>query len=104
MDRVAKVFYNKQLAAILKKTENGFYFNYDSFYIKNGGLSLSFSLPLESSPIYSATLFAFFENLVSEGWLLNLQSRIQKIDKSDKFSLILENGKDLVGAVTIEEF
>ncbi len=44
----------------------------------------------------------FFENLVSEGWLRKLQSQHQKIDERDRFTLLVENGKDLVGAVTVE--
>ena len=44
---------------------------------------------------------AFFENLVSEGWLRKLQSQEQKIDENDRFGLLLMNGRDLVGAVTI---
>ena len=44
----------------------------------------------------------FFENLVSEGWLRKLQSQQQKIDENDRFGLLLANGGDLVGAVTVE--
>ena len=32
---------------------------------------------------------------------LNGYREAQKIDENDKFGLILENGKDMVGAVTI---
>jgi serine/threonine-protein kinase HipA len=38
---------------------------------------------------------------VSEGWLRKLQSQEQKIDENDRFGLLLMNGRDLVGAVTI---
>lgn len=41
------------------------------------------------------------ENLVAEGWLKKIQSQAQKIDENDSFGLLLENGKDLTGAVTI---
>jgi serine/threonine-protein kinase HipA len=40
--------------------------------------------------------------LVSEGWLQKLQSQQQNIDEHDRFGLLISNGKDLVGAVTVE--
>lgn len=100
MDRIAKVFFNKRLAGILKQTEAGYSFTYDLSYLVVGP-PLSFNLPLQEQPFKSTQLFSFFDNLASEGWLKQIQCLTQKIDNNDTFGLLLENGKDLLGAVSI---
>lgn len=102
MDRVGNVFYNDIYAGKLKYSEGMYSFKYDEKYLLKG-IPLSFNLPLQKDIFESEILFAFFENLVSEGWLRHLQSQILKIDEKDKFGLLLVNGQDLVGAVTIIE-
>jgi len=101
MERSARVYYNKQLAGILTETDNGFQFTYDADYLA-GGIPISYRMPLQEAPYTSDHLPGFFENLVSEGWLRKLQSQEQKIDESDRFGLLLANGRDLIGAVTVE--
>lgn len=98
--RIAQVFYNRRLAGILAETPEGFQFTYDADYLA-GGTPVAFTFPLQESAFYSDHLPGFFENLVSEGWLRKLQSQEQKIDENDRFGLLLMNGRDLVGAVTI---
>lgn len=105
MDRVrrmAKVYYGERLAGVLSEIEQGFRFEYDPDYLV-GGAPLSFTLPLREAPFESAGLPGFFDNLVAEGWLRTLQSQEQRIDEDDHFGLLLANGRDLVGAVTIIE-
>jgi len=99
--RVAQVFYNGRLAGTLSETELGFRFQYDHNYLA-GGTPISFNLPLQEDAFDSSQLHGFFENLVSEGWLRKLQTQEQRIDESDWFGLLLANGRDLVGAVTIQ--
>lgn len=98
--RTAQVFYNQRLAGILAETPEGFQFTYDANYLA-GGTPIAFTFPLQESAFNSDRLPGFFENLVSEGWLRKLQSQEQKIDENDRFGLLLMNGRDLVGAVTI---
>lgn len=98
--RIAHVFYNKRLTGILSETESGFSFQYDENYLA-GGPPISFTLPLRQEAYNSSQLPGFFENLVAEGWLRKLQTQEQRIDESDRFGLLLANGRDLVGAVTI---
>ncbi len=100
MDRIADVYYKHRLAGVLSETSDGFQFRYDAEYLAIG-TPLSFNLPLQAEAYVSRALFPFFENLVSEGWLRKLQSQQQKIDENDRFGLLLLNGQDLVGAVTI---
>ena len=98
--RQAQVFYNKRLAGLLTETPEGFQFTYDADYLA-GGVPISFTLPLREAPFNSEYLPGLFENLVSEGWLRKLQAQEQKIDENDRFGLLLMNGRDLVGAVTV---
>ena len=100
MDRIGKVYFKEAYAGELKPEGEGFCFTYDPDYLANG-TPLGFNLPLRHPPFYCETLFPFFENLVSEGWLRTLQARSQKIDFNDSFGLLLANGRDLPGAVCI---
>lgn len=102
MDRIANVFFNGRLAGTLKRRSHAYEFKYSSNYLA-GGTPLSFHLPLQEDPFVSKELFSFFENLASEGWLKKTQSREQKIDENDRFGLLIANGKDLIGAVTVEQ-
>jgi serine/threonine-protein kinase HipA len=99
-ERIALVFYNQRLAGRLTETNDGFEFTYDDDYLA-GGTPIAFTFPLQEEPFKHTRLPGFFENLVSEGWLRKLQSQEQKIDENDRFGLLLMNGRDLVGAVTI---
>jgi len=100
VDRVAEVYLEGRLAGILTQASGEFRFRYNNHYLA-GGTPLSFNLPLREEAYVSQQLFPFFENLVSEGWLRKLQSQRQKVDESDSFGLLLLNGEDLVGAVTV---
>lgn len=93
--------YQGKLAGILEEDESGYSFTYDNDYLA-GGTPISYQLKLREAPYRSEWLMPFFENLVSEGWLRKLQSQQQKIDENDRFGLLLANGSDLVGAVTVE--
>jgi len=101
MGRLANVYYRGRLAGVIENIDDKYIFTYDGEYLA-GGVPLSFRLPLREEPFVSEELMPFFENLVSEGWLRKLQSQQQKIDEQDRFGLLLSNGKDLVGAVTVE--
>jgi serine/threonine-protein kinase HipA len=101
MGRIANVYYQGRFAGELERSLEGYTFTYDESYLA-GGVPISFLLPLQTKPYVSSELMPFFENLASEGWLRKLQSQHQKIDEEDRFTLLVENGNDLVGAVTVE--
>lgn len=102
--RAAYIKFHGELVGILSKSEGEYEFKYQSEYLsKQNAVPVAYTLPLRSRPYKSRTLFPFFEGLATEGWLRDIQSRKGKIDSKDAFSLLLRNGSDLVGAVTIEE-
>lgn len=106
VSRAGQVFFGDREAGRLEELIDevgalaGYRFAYDPDYLA-GGSPLSFNLPLSEQPYESDHLPSFFENLVAEGWMRQLQSREQHIDENDKFGLLLANGRDLVGAVTV---
>jgi HipA-like protein len=63
---------------------------------------VSLTLPLRDEAYVSKGLHPFFENLLPEGWLLDVASRKLKISKDDAFGLLLATCSDCIGAVEIE--
>lgn len=104
MHKVALVFFNDILTGYLIRDKNSFTFKYeDSFFESKDSFPISYSFPLTQREYQSKELFPFFEGLVSEGWLLKMQSQNLKIDERDYFSMLLENGEDLIGGIKIKK-
>jgi len=103
MTNRAKVFYSNKLAGYLEKTENGYSFTYDQDYLKSDQpRPVSQTLPLSPYIQTSSILFPFFDGLIPEGWLLNIASNHWKIDRRDRFELLITLCRDTIGAVTVE--
>ncbi|OPX28187.1 MAG: hypothetical protein B1H08_06425 [Candidatus Omnitrophica bacterium 4484_171] len=100
--RKTLVLFKDQEAGILEEIEGGYRFTYKDTFINNH-YSISVSLPKEQRVFESKTLFPFFLGLLPEGWYLEITSKVLKIDKNDKFGLLLATCKDTIGAVTIKE-
>ncbi|RKR70989.1 HipA N-terminal domain-containing protein [Marinobacter nauticus] len=97
----AAVYMDGSLAGYLERFGSRVRFQYDKQYLLFGR-RLSLSLPLQSEPFESEGLPAYFSGLCSEGWLRRIQAFEQRIDPDDLFTLLINNGLDLAGAVTIE--
>lgn len=102
--RSANVYVSRILAGQLSETDQGYLFTYDESYLKSpSAKAVSLTLPLQEDSYKSKVLFSFFDGLIPEGWLLDLVSRNWKIDRNDRFGLLLVACKDSIGNVTIEE-
>ena len=100
--RTAYVYVREIFAGILKETDYGYSFAYDDDYLKSENpTAVSLTLPLQEEEYTSKTLFAFFDGLIPEGWLLNIVSHNWKIDRKDRFGLLLVACKDPIGNVQI---
>ncbi len=100
--RMAYIYIRNHFAGILKETEDGYSFKYDEDYLKiDNPVAISLTLPLQKEEYASKTLFAFFDGLIPEGWLLNIVSHNWKIDLKDRFGLLLIACKDCIGCVVI---
>jgi serine/threonine-protein kinase HipA len=98
----ATVFFGSKPAGVLTKKSDGYEFAYDSGYLADASAApISLSMPLRAETYDSKELFPFFDGLLPEGWLLDLDCAAAKIDKNDKFRLLLHTGRDPVGAVSV---
>lgn len=99
--RIAYVYVRDNFAGVLQETDEGYSFAYDESYFQSNGTAVSLTLPLQKEPYISKTLFAFFDGLIPEGWLLNVVAHNWKINQSDRFGILLVACKDCIGCVSI---
>jgi serine/threonine-protein kinase HipA len=77
-------------------------FRYDPEWVASpNAVAVSMTLPVTDKPYVNDGLHPFFENLLPEGWLLELATKKLKISKDDAFGLLIATCADCVGAVEI---
>lgn len=103
--RKAEVFLFGARAGLLEEKEpRGFRFTYAADYLtKAGAIPLMPLMPLREAPYESDALFAFFDGLIPEGWLLDIAEKSWKLNPRDRFSCLLACCKDCIGAASIRE-
>lgn len=103
MNRVAKVRLDGKSVGRLEELDGGrTRFTYSPDWLNRAdAVPISVTLPLRREPYESAGLHPFFDNLLPEGWLLELASKKLKIAKDDGFGLLLAMGADCIGAVEV---
>jgi serine/threonine-protein kinase HipA len=104
LNREAQILVNGRLAGILSEYKNcksvHIIFQYEEDYISSGS-PIGYYFPLTTAPFEWNELPPFFENLASEGWLRKVQCEKYDIAHEDTFGLLLANGKELIGALSI---
>ncbi len=98
MGRAVNIYMYDKLAGRLLESENGYVFSYDEHY---KGKPISLSMPISMNSFKSEQLHPFFKSLAPEGWLKKRFSEIQQIDERDLLGFLIENGNDLLGAISI---
>ena len=102
MNKTVYVFNHEIFAGTLTKKDAGYYFKYDSCYLKREEKSpISLTLPLRDEEYYSERLFPFFDGLIVEGFLHELAVKNWKLNRNDRFELLLKTGKHVIGSVSI---
>lgn len=102
MGRAGFVYMHNSLAGIVSEIETGYRFVYDLKYLAGeGAIPISLTLPLQQEPFESNTLFAFFDGLIPEGWLLDISIKNWKLNPRDRMGLLLTVCKDCIGAVSV---
>ncbi|MCW7492539.1 HipA N-terminal domain-containing protein [Leptospira sp. 2 VSF19] len=102
MNRKGKVFFREIFAGEIFENENGYIFQYDTSYLNNETYPpISFTLLKRKEAYQSKTLFPFFDGLIPEGWLLSLTQNIWKLNKKDRFGILLTVCEDCIGAVSV---
>lgn len=102
MSRRGIIQISGERVGVLDETESGTRFTYDREWLaREGALPISLTLPLRAEPYESRGLHPFFENLLPEGWLLELSTAKLKISKDDALGLLLATCHDCIGAVEV---
>ena len=101
--RRGRVFVQDRYAGEIDETDEGYMFRYDEEYIAGGFPAVSLTMPVRRESYESGILFPFFDGLIPEGWLLEVVSRNWKIDRNDRFGLLLVSCRDGIGNVSIKE-
>lgn len=100
--RRAMVRLDGQPVGMLTETGRRVAFQYDADWIgRPDAVPVSLTLPLAALPYVTDGLHPFFENLLPEGWLLDLTTTSLKIGKDDAFGLLVATCADCSGAVEI---
>lgn len=102
--RRARVLCNGTLAGELSESPEGFRFQYDPAYLLDSrARPVSWTLPRRAVAYESRSLFAFFDGLLAEGTLADIQCRTLRIDPDDRFGRLLRTAHgDTIGCVTVE--
>ena len=103
MSRRALVRLDGQRVGVLEEVgPRGSRFAYDpEWLVRPGARPVSLTLPLRSEAFESEGLLPFFENLLPEGWLLELSTAKLRIPRDDAFGLLLATCADCVGDVEV---
>ncbi|MBC7408278.1 MAG: HipA N-terminal domain-containing protein [Arcicella sp.] len=102
MSKNGLVYFQDRLAGVISETDEGYEFSYQTNYLENKNAKpVSLTLPLSSKIYESKVLFAFFDGLIPEGWLLDLATTHWKVKSNDRFELLLLTCRDAIGAVTV---
>ncbi|SCX84168.1 HipA N-terminal domain-containing protein [Flavobacterium caeni] len=102
--RSAAIYYQEILAGTLTETDEGDYvFQYQEAYIKaHPKQPISVTMPVTAKPYTEKRLFAFFDGLIPEGWLLDIASKNWKINPNDRMGLLLACCQNCIGAVSVQ--
>lgn len=87
---------------VIEERDDVVRFRYDAGWLaRNDAVPVSLTMPLRPEPYDARGLHPFFENLLPEGWLLEIATTKLKIPKDDAFGLLLATCADCIGAVEI---
>lgn len=101
--RKAKILYKDEEAGVLTQHDDGsFTFNYNDTWMVNNKPDISLTLPKIKQAFHSKFLFPFFYNMLPEGSNKQVVCKLNRIDQTDYFSLLMTTAKqDSIGAVRV---
>lgn len=102
--RRAKILYKDEEAAVIIQHDDGsFTFRYnDDWMTNNNKPGISLTLPKLEQEVHSKFLFPFFYNMLPEGSNKQVVCKLNRIDPSDYFGLLMTTAKnDSIGAVRV---
>ncbi len=100
--RKGRVKLSGRAVGVIEETDGQTTFRYSPEWLRTpGAVPVSLTLPLREEPYVWQGLHPFFENLLPEGWLLEVATKKLRISKEDPFGLLLATCSDCIGAVEI---
>jgi serine/threonine-protein kinase HipA len=102
--RKAKILFRDEEAGILTQHDDGsFTFSYNNVWLANNNKpGISLTLPKTGQEFHSKFLFPFFYNMLPEGSNKQVVCKLNRIDPSDYFGLLMTTAKyDPIGAVRV---
>lgn len=102
--RRAKILYKDEEAAVLiQHDDSSFTFKYnDAWTADSNKPGISLALPKTEQEFHSKFLFPFFYNMLPEGSNKQVVCKLNRIDQSDYFGLLMTTSKnDSIGAVRV---
>lgn len=102
--RKAKILYKNLEAGMLTQHDNGsFSFRYDNSWMNDKSLpAISLTLPKSQQEYHSDSLFPFFYNMLPEGSNKQIVCKLNRLDSSDYFGLLLTTAQnDNIGAIKV---
>ena len=101
----AWVYLRGILAGELEKCDGNpviFKFTYFKDYLNSQNPAIARGFPKRQESYISSNLHPFFDNLISEGWLLEYTEKSLHIPKSNRFALLMVTGSAPIGAVSVQ--
>ncbi len=102
--RKAKILYKDKEAGVLTQYDDGsFTFCYnDNWLADSNKPDISLTMPKTGREFHSEFLFPFFFNMLPEGSNKQVVCKLNKIDQTDYFGLLMTTAKyDSIGAVRV---
>ncbi len=101
--RKAKIIYKDEEAGIITQHDDGsFSFKYNDSWLANNKPDISLTLPKSKQELHSKFLFPFFYNMLPEGSNKQVVCKLNRIDQTDDFGLLMATTKyDSIGAVRV---
>lgn len=103
--RMAKILFKDEEAGVLTQHDDGsFTFKYnDAWLANNSKPAISLNLPKAEKEFHSKFLFPFFYNMLPEGSNKQVVCKLNRIDQTDYFGLLITTAKhDSIGAITVK--
>lgn len=102
--RKAKILYKDEEAGVLTQHDDGsFTFSYNDTWMSNTNKpAICLTLPKIEQEFHSKFLFPFFYNMLPEGSNKQIVCKLNRIDQTDYFGLLMTTAKhDSIGAVRV---
>jgi HipA-like protein len=102
--RKAKILFKGDEAGVITQHDDGsFSFSYSTLWMADSSRpDISLTLPKAKQPFHSKFLFPFFYNMLPEGSNKQVACKLNRIDQTDHFGLLMATAKqDSIGAVLV---